>query len=61
MHQIWISYFSLHFYQVNLILVLTQIHWMNFDGKKILFTISDPTFEALTFSVCFEADLKNKQ
>ena len=31
MHQIWISYFSRHFYEVNLILVLTQIHWMNFD------------------------------
>ena len=34
MHQIWISYFSRHFYEVNLILVLPQIHWTNFDEKK---------------------------
>ena len=39
MHQIWISYFSRHFYEVNLFLVLAQIHWTNFDEnlKNIYF------------------------
>ena len=52
MLQIWISYFSRHFYEVNLILVLTQIHWMNFDERKILFIFYDSNFKAMTFSVC---------
>ena len=56
MHQIWISYFSRHFYEVNLILVLPQIHWTNFDKIKILFIFYDIIFKAMTFSVCSEAD-----
>ena len=56
MHQIWISYFSRHFYEVNLILVLTQIHWMSFDERKNSFIFHDSNFKAMTFSVRSEAD-----
>ena len=56
MHQIWISHFSRHFYEVNLILVLALIHWKNFDGEKFLFIFYDSTFKAMTFSMCPEAD-----
>ena len=56
MHQIWISFFSRHFYEVNLILVLPQIHRTNFDEIKILFIFYDIIFKAMTFSVCSEAD-----
>ena len=52
MPQIWISYFSCHFYEVNLMLVLTQIHWMNFDETKILFIFYDSNFNVITFSMC---------
>ena len=55
-HQIQISCFSRHFYEVNLILVLPQIHWTNFDKLKILFIFYDIIFKAMTFSVCSEAD-----
>ena len=55
-HQIQISCFSRHFYEVNLILVLALIHWTNFDGTKILFIFYDSTFKAMTFSMCPEAD-----
>ena len=55
-HQIQISCFSRHFYEVNLILVLPQIHQMNFDERKILFIFYDTIFKAMTFSVCSEAD-----
>ena len=56
MHQIWISYFSRHFYEVNLFLVLPQIHWTNFYETKILFIFYNIIFKAMTFSVCSEAD-----
>ena len=55
-YQIWISYFFRNFYEVNSILVLTQIHWMNFDRGKILFTFYYSNFKAMTFSVCSGAD-----
>ena len=55
-HQIQISCFSRHFYEVNLFLVLAQIHWTNFDETKILFIFYDIIFKAMTFSVCSEAD-----
>ena len=56
MHQIWISYFSRHFYEVNLFLVLPQIHWTNFYETKFLFIFCNIIFKAMTFSVCSKAD-----
>ena len=55
-HQIQISCFSRHFYEVNLFLVLPQIHWTNLDENKISFIFYDTIFKAMTFSVCSEAD-----
>ena len=39
-HQIQISCFSRHFYDVNIILILIQIHSTNFDEKNDLMTES---------------------
>ena len=55
-HQIQISCFSRHSYVVKLILVLSQIHWTNFDEAKILFIFYDSNFKVMTFSVWSEAD-----
>ena len=55
-HQIQTSCFSRHFYVVNLILVLPQIHWTNFDETKILFIFYESNFKVMTFSVWSEAD-----
>ena len=54
-HQIKISCFSRHFYEVNLIWVLALIHWTNFDGEKILFIFYESTFKAMPFSMCPDA------
>ena len=55
MSQIQISYFSRHFYVVNVILLSVLHFWTNFDTKKILFIFYDSFFKAMTFSECPEA------
>ena len=55
MSQIQISYFSRHFYAVNVILLSVLHFWTNFDTKKILFIFYDSFFKAMTFSECPEA------
>ena len=55
MSQIQISYFSCHFYVVNVILLSVLHFWTNFDTKKILFIFYDSFFKAMTFSECPEA------
>ena len=54
MSQIQISYFSRHFYVVNVILLSVLHFWTNFDTKKILFIFYDSFFKAMTFSECPE-------
>ena len=55
MSQIQTSYFSRHFYVVNLILLSVLHFWTNFDAKKKLFIFYDSFFKAMTFSECPEA------
>ena len=55
MAQIQISYFSCHFYVVNVILLSVLEFWTNFDTKKFLFIFYDSFFKAMTFSECPEA------
>ena len=55
MSQIQISYFSRHFYVVNVILLSVLHFWTNFDTKKILFIFYDSFFRAMAFSECPEA------
>ena len=52
MSQIQISYFSRHFYVVNVIFLSVLHFWTNFDTKKILFIFYDLFFKAMTFSEC---------
>ena len=55
-HQIQTRCFSRHFYVVNFVLVLPQMHWTNFNETKILFIFHDSNFKVMTFSVWPEAD-----
>ena len=49
MSQIQFSYFTRHFYVVNVILLSVLRFWTNFDAKKILFIFYDSFIKAMTF------------
>ena len=48
--QIQISYFSRHFYEVNVILISVLHFWTNFNEKKLCI-FYDPFFNVMTISV----------
>ena len=55
-HQIQISYFSRHFYVVNVIWISVLHFWTNFDEEKILFIFYDSFYNVMTTSLRSEAE-----
>ena len=56
MSQIQISYFSRHFYVVNVILISVLHFWTNFDEEKFLFIFYDSFYNVMTTSLRSEAE-----